>query len=91
MHALLCDHTHLLPSHGEHAVEECLKFAMNEVLGPQAKEVNRKMDQARTVSVWAELPSLEAKMLWLRENLPETAGRILSTARRRHAEFATSS
>lgn len=76
--ALLCAHTHVLPS-GAH-VEASLERAMADVLGAPAEGLRRLVDAHRPPA-WAALPRAEATLLWLRQNLPQHTGAILARAR----------
>jgi hypothetical protein len=80
--ALLCDHTHLVPTGSEEALESAIDRAMDERLGARADGLRRIMTENFRPS-WARLPRPEAKILWLRNNLPnEAAEDILGLARR---------
>jgi hypothetical protein len=79
--ALLCSHTHLLPTGPscgslEHAIER----AMDEVLGSNvhALEVPPKANHR---TAWPSIPKAEATILWLRANVPDRADAILTRAR----------
>ena len=85
VHAILCDHTHLLPGDAGHSLEECIRRAMDEVLGKRAQEVRSRME-AKCRPGWGIVPAAEGMILWLRENLPEFAAEILCRARRYYGE-----
>jgi DcmR-like sensory protein len=76
---LLCAHTHLLPV--DSALEGALHRAMDEVLGARVEGL-RRLIQANYRPSWAAIPKAEALVLWLRNNLPGSAERILQLARR---------
>jgi MEDS: MEthanogen/methylotroph, DcmR Sensory domain len=75
---LLCAHTHLLsPDAG---LEDALQRAMDEVLGARVESL-RPLIQANHRPAWADIARPEALILWLRNNLPGSAERILARAR----------
>jgi hypothetical protein len=78
--ALLCAHTHLLPSgmngHLEHAVDR----AMREVLDND--EQREQLSRGARRSIWAAIPKPEGVILWLRNNAPDRADEILALAKR---------
>jgi hypothetical protein len=76
--ALLCAHTHLVPT--DSALEGALNRAMDEVLGDRVDDL-RRLIQANHRPAWAVIPKPEAIILWLRNNLPGSAERILVLAR----------
>jgi hypothetical protein len=79
--ALLCAHTHLMPS--DPALEGALNRAMEDVLGERTEEI-RHLIQANHRPAWGMVPRAEAVILWLRNNLPGSAERILTRAREYH-------
>jgi hypothetical protein len=76
--ALLCAHTHLLPV--DPALEGALNRAMDEVLGERVNAV-RPLIHSNHRPAWGAIPSAEALVLWLRNNLPGSAEEILARAR----------
>jgi hypothetical protein len=76
--ALLCAHTHLVPT--DSTLEAALERAMDEVLGGRVDGL-RSLIQANHRPAWAALPKAEAIILWLRNNLPGSAERIITRAR----------
>jgi hypothetical protein len=76
--ALMCSHTHLVPS--QDALEIALDKAMDEVLGGRADGL-RNLIQANHRPAWAAIPKAEEIILWLRNNLPGSAEKILDRAR----------
>jgi DcmR-like sensory protein len=84
--ALLCAHTHLVPT--DSALEDALNRAMDEVLGDRVDDL-RRLIQANHRPAWAVIPKPEAIILWLRNNLPGSAERILHRARQ-HYQLAAS-
>jgi hypothetical protein len=78
--ALLRAHTHLLPCESSGDLEDALNRAMDEVLGTESAEV-RTLIEAHQRPFWAEMPSAERMILWLRNNRPEHADQIVDLAR----------
>lgn len=78
--ALLCAHTHMVPTGENLDLESALTRATNEVLG--AKLAGLKPLMKRNFRpAWGALPNGEAMILWLRNNLPDRADDILGRAR----------
>ena len=75
---ILCAHTHLLPV--DEALESALHRAMNEVLGSRVDGL-RALIAANHRPAWGEVPRSEAIILWLRNNLPDSAKQIVQLAR----------
>jgi len=65
--ALLCAHTHLLPTGSADNLGAAVSRAINDILGPQ--------------NDCGQLPKGEAMILWVRSNLPAKAREILELAR----------
>lgn len=76
--AVLCAHTHLLPLNP--ALDGALNRAMDEVLGARVEGL-RHMVQANSRPSWGSVAKAEALVLWLRNNLPGSADKILALAR----------
>lgn len=87
--ALLCAHTHLLPTGTTGDLEIAINRAMDEVLGPRVDSL-RLLIKSNYRPSWAVLPKAEAVVLWLRNNLPEDAEAILSRARQYYRPSHTS-
>jgi hypothetical protein len=83
---VLCNHTHLIPVDG--ALESALHRAMHEVLGPRAYDL-RSLMKANHRPSWGEVPRPEATLLWLRHNLPGSAGDIIQLARKYYHPVAS--
>lgn len=88
VHAILCDHTHLLPDGDSAALEESLNWALQKVLGARGEEISKRM-KSKTLPQWGAVPRPEGKILWLREYLPGLAGQILSEAKERYIGHQT--
>jgi hypothetical protein len=78
--ALLCAHTHLVPAETDGNLETAIDRAMEDILGPKADGM-RLLIKANYRPAWAVLPAGEAVVLWLRNNLPDQAEKILARAR----------
>jgi MEDS: MEthanogen/methylotroph, DcmR Sensory domain len=78
--ALLSTHTHLVPVDHEGKLESALQDALNEVLGPEAEDLRKRMRAGRRPS-WAVMPDAESMILWVRKNLPGRAEEIIGRAR----------
>jgi hypothetical protein len=77
--ALLCDHSHLLPScNGD--LDSAVNRAMDEHFGSMTQELRRRA-QETSYPYWADMPAAEATILWLRAHVPEHADRIMQRAR----------
>ncbi|MEA2723961.1 MAG: hypothetical protein QOH59_1732, partial [Gemmatimonadales bacterium] len=83
--ALLCAHTHMVPIDDE--LEFALNRAMTEVLGDRVASL-RGLIKANHRPSWGEVPRSEAIILWLRNNLPGSAGEIIELARRYYQPLA---
>ena len=76
--SVLCEHTHVLAADGH--LEHALGRALQDVLGSRAEGIQGLMkDNFRPA--WAAIPCGEAKVLWIRNNLPAHADEILARAR----------
>jgi hypothetical protein len=76
--AVMSSHTHVVPTGAE--LEPALDRAMQDVLGTSAAALQRLMG-ADCRSSWAQLPRAEAMILWLRDNVPNLTGAILTRTR----------
>jgi hypothetical protein len=85
--AVLCAHTHLMPTDPDDNLEDAINDAMDEVLGARAEGIKRLI-KANFRPSWAELPRAEAIILWIRNNLPEYSEAILDLARVHHSSVA---
>lgn len=81
--ALLCDHTHLIPTGEQDKLAGAVNFAIDEVLGPEAESL-KTLIKANYRPAWAVLPEAEGIILWVRNNLPQQADEILDLARRHY-------
>jgi hypothetical protein len=81
---VLCTHTHMVPSQPNGSLETALNLAMDEILGPKADAL-RILIKANYRPSWAVMPTAEAIVLWLRNNLPMQADEILSRARHHYS------
>ncbi len=78
--AILCDHTHLLPTGDDSEMEMAIYLALGEILGTGSHEVCRTM-AANHRSSWGVVPKAESTILWIRKNLPGEAEEVLRLAR----------
>lgn len=78
---VLCTHTHLVPAQPDGTLEIALNRAMDELLGEKADAL-RVLIKANCRPAWAIMPAAEGIVLWLRNNLPDQAERIIARARR---------
>jgi len=78
--ALLCAHTHLLPFGQTVQLDRAVNRAIDELLGSRGDEVRASLGAKPHPSLPA-MPSGEALILWLHDNLPDNAEAILSRAR----------
>jgi hypothetical protein len=84
--ALLCAHTHMVPIDDD--LEFALNRAMNEILGDRVSGL-RALIKANHRPSWGEVPRSEAIILWLRNNLPGSAGQIIDLARQYYQPLAS--
>ncbi len=84
--ALLSAHTHLLPV--DVALEDAVSRALDEVLGARAEDI-RSLIQANYPPCRAAIPPAESMVLWLRNNLPDSAPEILERARQCYEPLAS--
>lgn len=78
--ALLCAHTHLLPTVPAGSLERAIERAVSEFAGNGIDDV-APFTHDNHRGVWPTLPKAEAMILWLRSKLPENADAILARAR----------
>ena len=78
--AVLCAHTHVLPSRSNSEAEDAIYQAMRGVFGVQSAELEALME-ARPQAAWGDMLKGEASVLWIRQNLPNRADEILAQAR----------
>lgn len=77
--ALICAHTHLVPSWQNGSLDHAVNKAVEEVLGCSADQLSA---WSAAYERWpAALPKGEAALMWLRHNLPHRAGEIFDLAR----------
>jgi len=78
--ALLCGHTHLIPTGEQDKLARAIHLAIDEVLGQESQSL-KMLIKANYRPAWAVLPEAEGIILWLRNNLPGQADEILHLAR----------
>jgi hypothetical protein len=79
VYALLCDHTHVIPAGANGSIESAVTQAINEILGSRGQDLTAGVNRKPTA--WAAIPNAEAKILWLRSNVPDSADDVLARAR----------
>ena len=82
----VCDvHSHVLPAHDSLRLARAVDSALEDVLGPtEAGKVYVVVaDELRA----ARVPAPQLVMMWVSENMPHAAERILAAARARYAEL----
>lgn len=77
VHAILCDHTHLLPGDDTELLEATLRRATEEVAGSGVCI----FDELKGRAGWGTVPAAEQMILMVRERLPNSAPEILRLAR----------
>jgi hypothetical protein len=82
--AILCAHTHVLPTGKDGEIGKAIDHAMHDVLGGRAEKL-KKLVKTYFRPSWAAVPQAEGLALWLRSNLPQYAGQILDRARQYYA------
>jgi hypothetical protein len=85
VHAILCDHTHLLPADTSGILEAALTEAVNEVAGLGRGGFTPE-PTAECPPGWGAVPPAERLILWVRNNLPNAADEIFRRARRDYAQ-----
>jgi MEDS: MEthanogen/methylotroph, DcmR Sensory domain len=78
--AVLRAHTHVVPSWSVGNAEDAIQEAMRNVLGPMAGEMETLME-AEPPGTRSGLRKAEARVRWIRQNLPDRADEILARAR----------
>jgi hypothetical protein len=78
--ALLCAHTHLLPTASNEELDGAIDRAMDEILGARVEDLRLRM-RADDRPDWAAIPRAEGMLFWLRHNLPEHSDTIIARAR----------
>lgn len=77
---IMCGHSHLRPARRNNDLLEALRNSIDRVLGARAARLAPLM-KPNNRPAWGAVPSGEALILWLRNNLPEDAEKIIATAR----------
>ena len=80
VHAIVCDHTHLLPGDEAEILESALRRAIGAVMRSKIGNFDQTVETSWPAK-WSAVPSAERMILWVRENLPNSAPEILSRAR----------
>jgi hypothetical protein len=82
LEGVLCTHTHLVPAQSDGSLE-ALNRSMDQILGSKAAAL-RVLIKSNQRANWAVMPSAEAILLWLRNNLPDQVDRIVARARQHY-------
>ena len=85
--AILCAHSHVVPTGHNGALDNSMNRALQEVFGSKLDGL-RFLMKANFRPAWAAVPNAEAIILWLRRNLPDSATEVLALARRYYSEAA---
>ena len=80
MDGVLRTHTHVVPASTGDQLDCAVDTAINEVLGCRAESLKHLMRSSIRPS-WADMPRAQARILWLRGNLPDYAAEICARAR----------
>jgi hypothetical protein len=83
MDALLCAHSHLVPTVNDDRLTDALSRALGEVLDP--KDAALLPPASAWSRAWAGLPRGESMILWLRTQFPDRADQVLGLAREYYA------
>ncbi|MBC5811141.1 MAG: MEDS domain-containing protein [Candidatus Eremiobacteraeota bacterium] len=83
--ALISAHSHLLPAARNGDIQHALDRALDDVMGAQAPAIRDQLAGHGHGATDCSLPAAEASILWLRSNLADRAGDILSRAREHYA------
>lgn len=83
--AILCAHTHLLPTRRNGDLKSAIDSAMEDVLGPKVQELAAEDDRPS----WAIMPNAESTILRLRNQVPACAEEIIDLARLRYYQPPT--
>lgn len=79
-------HTHLIPARHYHALDDAVSRASQEVLDRQLASMLHTL--AATHGPRTGMPLGQATLMWLKENMPRTADRILNLVRTHYARVA---
>jgi hypothetical protein len=77
--AVLCAHTHLLPSGHAYTLETSIRKALRDAFGAKLEGLDQIMN-GDFRPAWAIVPNAEAIILWLRRNLPDSARDVMARA-----------
>jgi hypothetical protein len=81
MNGVLSNHTRVLPTGTNGAMQDAIVRAVNEVFGLKADQLKIPAKFGRLNTASKDLPQAEATILWLRESLPDYADDVLARAR----------
>lgn len=75
-------HSHLIPARDYEELEESVNRAAESLVGPRIAVLLHLLARARRLPT--DMPDAEATVLWMKEHMPVTAGKLLSRARAQH-------
>jgi PAS domain S-box-containing protein len=81
VNALLCAHTHVVPTDFDGDLENAVSRAMDEVMGSEVDDLRSQMKASFLPVAWAAVPAGEAGILWIRDHRPEKADEVAAWAR----------
>jgi len=81
MDAILCAHSHLVPTTPGSGLAAALDRGMETVLGVGGARSIKSLIQPNHRPAWGAVPEAESTILWLRNNLPAHADEITAIAR----------
>jgi len=84
--AVVCAHSHLLPSTSARKLESVIARAMEDVMGSRVQPLLRRGDVPQDLG-GTPLPAGEALILWLRDHAPAQAHTVLIRARDHFQQF----
>jgi MEDS: MEthanogen/methylotroph, DcmR Sensory domain len=81
LQSVCAQHTHLMPAGDSNAFNEAVSSALREVLEPQLVGMLHSLSAQHRPDT--QMPTGQAVILWLRQNMPRTAEKVLARARAR--------
>ena len=76
--AVLCAHTHMLPTTNDEVLEKTATRALEDVPAGDGRAVSRGLSSGTGKPSWAVMPENEARILWLRRYCPEKIPEVLA-------------
>lgn len=75
-------HSHLVPARDDRGFEDRVNRASESLVGPHISKLLRSLSLARRPAA-TDMPDAQSTMLWMKEYMPITAGKVLSRVRPR--------